>query len=211
MHSVAVIGIVRLAGVVKLFYIPQPNKDPYYDLTVTLSVVEANIAIVSCSAPALRPLFRSLLPGLFGGSSARYAANKYNNYANSNSPYYSGMGAGGGSVLGGPGGGNVTGSAIRHGQGAETTVSRGGSIHLKNLRGAKNGKNGHTECRSISPSGSEEEIMTYNGIMRTTDVRVQVHFEQGESGTLAADTDRASRASSDLKAGAKIEVEKGSL
>lgn len=210
MHSVTVIGIVRLAGVVKLFYIPQPDKDPYYDLTVTLSVVEANIAIVSASAPALRPLFRSLLPGLFGGSSARYAANKYNNnYANSKSPYYSGMG--GGSVAGGPGAGAVPGSAIRHGQGGETTVSRGGSIHLKNLRGNKNGRDGHTECRSVSPSGSEEEIMTYNGIMRTTDVRVQVHFEAGENSTLAADTDRASRASSDLKGGAKVEVEKGSL
>jgi hypothetical protein len=179
---------------------------------VTLSVVEANIAIVSASAPALRPLFRSLLPGLFAGSSARYGANNYNNtYANSNSRYFSGRGTGAGSLAGGPGGGTGLGSAVRHGQGAETALSRGGSIHLKNLRVNKSGKNGHTECRSISPSGSEEEIMTYNGIMRTTDVRVQVHFEGVESGTLAAETDQASRASSDLKAGTRIENEKGAL
>lgn len=30
-----------------------------------------------------------------------------------------------------------------------------------------------SEIRSQSPSGSEEEIMTYNGIVRTTDVSVQ--------------------------------------
>jgi hypothetical protein len=181
---------------------------------VTLSVVEANIAIVSASAPALRPLFRSLLPSLFGGSSARYGAggaNKYN-YPNSNSPYiFSGAG---GSVAAA---GTLNGTASRHGgpDGGSSHARGGGpggghgSIALKNLRGGTKG--GHTECRSISPSGSEEEIMTYNGIMRTTDV--QVHFEGdrdmdnrghgggGASTLTAAETD--SRASSDLKAGGR--------
>ncbi|KAK4040680.1 hypothetical protein C8A01DRAFT_35334 [Parachaetomium inaequale] len=211
--AVTVIGIVRLHGVIKLFYLQQPSKDPYYDITVTLSVVEANIAIVSASAPALRPLFRSLLPSLFGGSSARYGAsgaNKYN-YPNSNSPYiFSGAG---GSVAAA---GTLNGTGSRHGgPDGGSSLARGGpghgSIRLKNLRGANKGQ--HTECRSISPSGSEEEIMTYNGIMRTTDV--QVHFEgdrdmdrdrghgaSGGASTLTAgETD--SRASSDLKAGGR--------
>jgi hypothetical protein len=205
---VTVIGIVRLHGVIKLFYLPKGNADPYYDITVTLSVVEANIAIVSASAPALRPLFRSLLPSLFGGSSARYGANKYtpNGYGQSNSPYYSGAA---GSVLGGPG--THTGSVVRGGDGG-AGVSRHGSIRLKNLRGGHHHKNGqHTECRSISPSGSEEEIMTYNGIMRTTDVRV--HFEGERDSTVVghergADVEGSSRASSELK---KEQVEKRTL
>lgn len=54
------------------------------------------------------------------------------------------------------------------------------NIRLKNL---KRGGGGHTECRSVSPSGSEEEIMTYNGIMRTTDVRVNVDDGHGETGS----------------------------
>ncbi|KAK4238308.1 hypothetical protein C8A03DRAFT_33651 [Achaetomium macrosporum] len=197
--AVTIIGIVRLVGVIKLFYIPQRNKDPYHDITVTLSVVEANIAIVSASAPALRPLFRSLFPKLFGGSSQRYGAsgNKYHpsGYgASSQSPYFSSHG------------GNGTGNASRVDHGG--SVARHSSIRLKNLarshHGGK-GAGGHTECRSISPSGSEEEIMTYNGIMRTTDVRVQVHFEgQDGAGVDGRDVEAvdgaSSRASSDLKA-----------
>ncbi|KAK4121493.1 hypothetical protein N657DRAFT_600495 [Parathielavia appendiculata] len=209
--AVTIIGIVRLHGVIKLFYLPKaPDADPYHDITVTLSVVEANIAIVSASAPALRPLFRSLMPSWFAGSSGRYGVNKYNNaYPNSNTPYYSGAA---GSVLGGHGQGTHTGSAVRGGgpgsKAGGNGVSRHSSIQLKNL--TRSGKNGqHTECRSISPSGSEEEIMTYNGIMRTTDVRV--HFDGGRDSTLpagGADLEESSRASSELK---KEQVEKRTL
>jgi hypothetical protein len=218
---VTIIGIVRLQGVIRLFYVKQTSKDPYYDITVTLSVVEANVAIVSASAPALRPLFRSLLPGLFGGSSARYGPNGKYNYPNSNSPYiFSGAG---GSVAA-AGTSHHTGS--RRDGNESSLVSNGNphsNIRLKNLRGA-GGKGGHTECRSISPSGSEEEIMTYNGIMRTTDV--QVHFEGDRDSrvhdhghghdTLRAgggdtDVEMSSRASSDLKAGGKEQVEKRTL
>ncbi|KAK3290410.1 uncharacterized protein B0H64DRAFT_368378 [Chaetomium fimeti] len=204
--AVTIIGIVRLQGVIRLFYIPQTSKDPYYDITVTLSVVEANVAIVSASAPALRPLFRSLLPGLFGGSSARYGAHNKYNYPNSNSPHHHSR------------------HSHHHHNGGANDSSVGpphSSIRLKSLRGT--GKSGHAECRSISPSGSEEEIMTYNGIMRTTDV--QVHFEGDRDsrvhghghghGTLrtgdTTDVEMSSRASSDLKAGGKEQVEKRTL
>jgi hypothetical protein len=194
--------------VIRLFYIPQPNKDPYHDITVTLSVVEANIAIASASAPALRPLFRSIFPKLFGGSSQRYGAsgNKYHpsGYgASSQAPYFSSSHA-----RGGDGTGNA--SRVDHGHG-DRSVARHSSIRLKNLTRSHHGGKGpagHTECRSISPSGSEEEIMTYNGIMRTTDVRVQVHFEGQEDGhggmpgreDVEAVDAASSRASSDLKA-----------
>ncbi|KAL2020621.1 hypothetical protein VTK56DRAFT_8111 [Thermocarpiscus australiensis] len=195
--AVTIISIVRLTALIKLFYVPQPGKDPYSDISITLNVVEGNVAIVSASGPALRPLFRSLFPRLFGGSSARYGNSKYLSGA---PPYFSGPG----SRATRPGTGVGLGSAARHhgggGGGGDVHVSRHGSVRLKNLRGSRAGR---TECRSVSPSGSEEEIMTYNGIMRTTDVRVQ--FE-GES-TVAADA--SSRASSDLKA--KEHGEKGSL
>jgi hypothetical protein len=163
---------------------------------------------VSASAPALRPLFRSLLPSLFGGSSARYGANNQYNYHNDTSPYFTGAG---GSKAAGPGrtaNGTHTGTASRHDP-TDASVARHSSIRLKNLRG---NKNGHTECRSVSPSGSEEEIMTYNGIMRTTDVQVRVHFPgDGDNGTLVGEMDQSSRASSDVKAGVKEHGDKGVL
>lgn len=33
-------------------------------------------------------------------------------------------------------------------------------------------KQAHTEIRGVSPTGSEEEIMTYNGIVRTRSVDI---------------------------------------
>lgn len=116
-----------------------------------LNVVEINLAIICASGPALRPLFRTWFPSLFGGTSANYLSNgkKPTGYGYGNSYY--------------------------NGTGRQTTVTGGGGgIALKSMRG---GPSQHTECRSISPSGSEEEIMTYNGILRTTDV--QMNYEEG--------------------------------
>lgn len=42
---------------------------------------------------------------------------------------------------------------------------------LKDLHTSR--KANRTEIRGVSPSGSEEEIMTYNGILRTTNFNVQ--------------------------------------
>lgn len=132
------------------------------------------------------------MPTLFGGSSNRYGANKYT--PNHGSRYFTGPSSVA-TIGGGGGGGNN--SAARHG--GRDSVNRHGNIPLKNLRSIKVG---HTECRSASPSGSEEEIMTYNGIMRTTDVRVQ--YDGGR-----IPPDQASRASSNLKS--REPSEKGNL
>ncbi|KAK4225266.1 hypothetical protein QBC38DRAFT_537931 [Podospora fimiseda] len=149
--AVFVIGIVRLRGLIKLFY-PSPNdvnKDPFYDITVTLSVVEANVAIISASAPALRPLFQSWMPVLFGYATGYgKSGNKYT--AGSKLPYA---------------------QRTKGTTGGNTTLVEDG-VTLKSIK-HKRGPDGHIEARSESPTGSEEEIMTYNGILRTTDVRVQ--------------------------------------
>lgn len=174
-----IIGIVRLVNVYRLFYDYDPNKDPYYDIGITLNVVEVNVAIISASAPALRPLLRMWLPGLFGGSSLEYDG-KYGSH-----PAYGG-------------GTGAKRSGLHH---RDTTSHLGNapgsqhhqhtSIALKAMRGP--GRNQHAECRSVSPSGSEEEIMTYNGIMRTTDVSVQYAGDRNRT------RDDGSRSSSDFK------------
>ncbi|KAH6612822.1 hypothetical protein B0J18DRAFT_69334 [Chaetomium sp. MPI-SDFR-AT-0129] len=205
--AVTIIGIVRLHGVIALFYLKSNATDPLYNITVTLSVVESNLAIASACAPALRPLFRSVLPGLFGGSSANNKYNPNNNYPHPSSrstPY---------ALSGNRGTKNGTGLDDNNTHGRTESASaatRHSSIRLKNLRGGGHPVMGLTECRSVSPSGSEEEIMTYNGIMRTTDV--QVHYDDrrldrhhhggggnGNRSGVRTDESPSSRGSSDLK------------
>ncbi|KAJ2997613.1 hypothetical protein NUW58_g602 [Xylaria curta] len=172
--AVTIIGAVRLANVYKLFFIPpKPNADPYYDIGITLNSIEINLAIVSGAVPGLRPLFRKWFPKFFGGSSAKYGNEAYR--------YKSDNGYGRGTGLR---------SGVR--TGTESGLNHGhGGIGLKNL--SRTDRAQHTEIRSVSPSGSEEEIMTSNGIMRTTDV----HIQYTSDATL--NQEASSRASSDFK------------
>lgn len=124
--------------------------DPTYNIGIMLNVVEVNVAIIAASGPALRPLFRTWMPQLFGNTTGKYMSGKQSGLPYGNS-YVTGTGRGG------------TGSGTGRG------------VALKSLRGGVS-KSQHTECRSISPSGSEEEIMTYNGILRTT--HVQLEYEE---------------------------------
>lgn len=64
-----------------------------------------------------------------------------------------------------------------------------GNSYAIALKSISSTRQAHTQCRSISPAGSEREIMTYDGIMRKTDVEVQY----GEANS----TDWASQRSSD--------------
>ncbi|KAF4471582.1 integral membrane PTH11 [Fusarium albosuccineum] len=141
---VAIVGIIRVVGIYDLLLTtPDPGEDTFYSISPVWSIVETNLAIICASVPALRPLFRRWFPKLFGGSSRKTTGTPYgNNYA----------------------------SGTRGTNGLRSTNHDGAiDIRLKDLRGSRAH---HTEIRSISPNGSEEEIMTYNGIMRTTNVDV---------------------------------------
>lgn len=59
----------------------------------------------------------------------------------------------------------------------------------------------------MSPTASEEEIMTYNGIMRTTELKVQFDRARSVAAGGGGDADVESRTSSDLK----VKVSRGSL
>lgn len=172
LYSVTVIGAVRLSNVYKLFFVPaSPDADPYYDIGLTLNGIETNLALVSGSVPGLRPIFRKWFPSLFGGSTDKYSSSPY---AFPSDRHY-GVGTGKRSTLR---------------SGADSGPAHGhGGIVLKNLRPDRGQL---TEIRSASPSGSEEEIMTSNGIMRTTDVHVQYSSE-------TASNVAPSRTSSDYK------------
>ncbi|KAL2751890.1 hypothetical protein ACRALDRAFT_1083819 [Sodiomyces alcalophilus JCM 7366] len=151
---VAIVGIIRVVGVYNMFFGEfDPEADLFYDITVVWAVVEVNLAIICASLPAMRPLFRRWFPSLFGGST------NYND--GSRGPYY----------------GNAYGSGMGRSPGNTlNSVSRkqdgDGVMRLKELRPNRGHHLTEITGRGDSPTGSEEEMVTYNGIMRTTNVNV---------------------------------------
>lgn len=128
------------------------SADPTYTLGFCTSAIETNLAIITASAPALRGLFRSWFPRLFSSNSR---------YAGTSDRYADNLGLSNG-----------------YGVTSKSHATVGSSFALKDLKGAKT----RTEVRGTSPTASEEEIMTYNGIMRTTNV--SVHYgDEGRSTT----------------------------
>ncbi|RMJ19627.1 hypothetical protein BHE90_001751 [Fusarium euwallaceae] len=140
---VSIVAIVRVHELRKKFYVK--GYDSRHTLGDTLSSIEVNLAIIACCGPALRPLFRRMFPGLFSNNSSKDTGNNYT----PNSRYGTGYG---------------TGTGLRQGNKSTTT-----SFPLKDMHMSKT----HTEIRGHSPNGSEEEIMTYNGIIRTTAVNIK--------------------------------------
>lgn len=61
---VPAVGTYRLVLLYQTFFEPPP-PDPTYSISLTSSVIECNLAIVTASAPALRGLCRCWLPQLF--------------------------------------------------------------------------------------------------------------------------------------------------
>lgn len=136
-----------------------PGDDPTYDIRFTYSAVETNLAIICASAPALRGLFIKWFPQFF--SSLWYGSKKYGESGNWYSNRY-------GSRYGKGARGRIASLAKR---GQESSITRSyhqptgnGTYKLQDMSGVG--------AKNPSTNTSEEEIMTYNGIMRTTQVDV---------------------------------------
>ncbi|OIW31727.1 hypothetical protein CONLIGDRAFT_237473 [Coniochaeta ligniaria NRRL 30616] len=156
---VTIVGIVRLVFIYQAFF-NAPGADPTYTLGFCTSAIETNLAIVTASAPALRPLFRKWFPRLFSTNTG--GASGY--------PDTYGLS------------GNHR-SRVTAGRSDHRSMTPG--MALKDLKDKSQFK-----VRSHSPSASEEEIMTYNGIMRTTAVRVSYADEESKDGEHVKETNR---------------------
>ncbi|KAM0562305.1 hypothetical protein ACHAPJ_001992 [Fusarium lateritium] len=163
-------GVVTLLGILRLVWMIEKNRqlkhtniqesDYTYDIRFAYAVIETNLAIITASAPALRPLFLKWFPNFF--SALRSTGNRYQ----SGSRYGRSTGHG-----------NGTGAATNN-------RSRGNTGVRNSLRGTfplKDMTKGRAAIRAQSPTNSEEEIMTYDGIMKTSDVTV--HYGEAESGS----------------------------
>ncbi|KAJ5054713.1 uncharacterized protein L3040_000979 [Drepanopeziza brunnea f. sp. 'multigermtubi'] len=120
--SVTVFGVLRLVWLISISF-STPTGDFSYDIRFCYSAVETNLAIITASAPALRPLLktRSYAPRDRGETRSATAKSHFGT----------------------------------------------SSFAMGDL------KRGNVEICGVSPSGSEEEIMTCNGIVKTTEVDVQ--------------------------------------
>lgn len=161
LSSVPIVAIVRLVNLYRLLYLNE--KTMHHNIAYVWTVVETNLAVISCSMPALRPLLSRWYPTLSGrGDSTRYPE------------------------------GQVYGSSGRAGRSSKGQPSDGRASHynrhsnyiLKDLHPAW--KQNRTEIRGMSPTGSEEEIMPNAGILRTTDVNVL--YESAEHSAERSDT-----------------------
>ncbi|KAI0009553.1 hypothetical protein F4779DRAFT_640394 [Xylariaceae sp. FL0662B] len=146
---VTVVSILRLLWIIETSLYPMA-PDYSYDIRFTYSAVETNLAIITASGPALRPLFIVWFPRLF--STVRGTTNQNYRYGR------------GGYVVNDSG--NIS-KPRTYENGSKADRSYGtSSFALKDMKG-------RTEIRSQSPTTSEEEIMTYNGIVRTTEVNIE--------------------------------------
>ncbi|TGO20317.1 hypothetical protein BPAE_0311g00080 [Botrytis paeoniae] len=159
---VTVVSTVRLAMMITVFFNPLP-VDSTRGISFVTSAIEINLAIITASAPALKPMMRQWFPKLFGSSSD----DAYNNqnsgpYAlQGNSRYERGT---------------------RNGAGFKSSrLSNGnGLIRLEDVPDIPDVKDGSTEDSnriqretSKGDGDSDEEILNYNGIIKTTSVGVQ--------------------------------------
>ncbi|OLN84895.1 hypothetical protein CCHL11_03882 [Colletotrichum chlorophyti] len=140
---VTAISILRLVWLIEVSY--HINlEDPTYDIRFTYSAVETNLAIITASAPALRGLFLRWFPKFF--ASVKSSSEGKYGYGRSGDPTKRSR---------------TMATATR----GRPPTHHADAFQLKNMKG-------RSEIRSHSPTTSEEEIMTYDGIMRTTEVNV---------------------------------------
>ncbi|KAK6219767.1 CFEM domain-containing protein [Colletotrichum tabaci] len=146
---VTAISVLRLAWLIEVSYHIN-EQDPTYDIRFTYSAVETNLAIIAASAPALRGLFLRWFPKFF--ASLKSSSNPRYGYGQSGDPTRKSRTT-------------ATATATRGRAASHHHHHHADTFQLKSMKG-------RSEIRSHSPTTSEEEIMTYDGIMRTTEVNV---------------------------------------
>jgi hypothetical protein len=187
LNSVTIVGCVRLYFIYTANYTP-PSPDGHFNIGYITTALETNLAVIAASGPALWPLARRWFPGFFRNLGlSRGFQGDIPDIETANMPHQltketsaassrnmrllnivfspredSGTGTGNKLHMGSDGG---------MGFGVHTNHRMGGTTFvLRDMRGDK--ARGRTEIRGRTPQESEEEIMTFDGIMRTTDYSV---------------------------------------
>ncbi|KAK0732731.1 hypothetical protein B0T21DRAFT_335085 [Apiosordaria backusii] len=179
---VTITSIVRLVLLVQGLFNLTALSDPTSNIGFVTSAIETNLALITASAPALRPIFRrrerrgwlgrsSVAPPTRNGGpppdleSGQKSLGWEDANRSSSSPARS--------------------ARAKFGRGG-SKVGRGGRNKTASRRGGRGGKlrpiitrvmttEQPQELRSSSPRESEEQTMTNNGIMRVSDIQREIN------------------------------------
>ena len=163
-------SIARLVIFVQGLFNLAPDSDPSANIGFVVSAIETNLALITASAPALRPIFRSRDRGGWIGRSS-VAPSKMGPDLEA-----------GQKTLGWPTDSNAqadttSGVARKFGRGGSRSGRRGGrgrgGTKKYDIR-IRRPNTELAELRSQSPRSSEEETMTPNGIMRVSDIQREI-------------------------------------
>lgn len=192
--------VILIQGLFNLSIFPNSASN---NVGFVTSAIETNLALITASAPALRPIFRSrdrggwfarsVMATTTGGPSSDRDLeanlqkrpfgwdNRTSTSASSSSPPASGLGSGSNNVKFGRGGsrGGRKPGTTRRGRGRSPLRARGSGklrptiVRLKTERDFGGGGAAAVELRS-SPRSSEEQAMTSNGIVRVSDIQREI-------------------------------------
>ncbi|KAM7184660.1 hypothetical protein V8F33_012863 [Rhypophila sp. PSN 637] len=194
---VTITSIVRLVLLVQGLFgvIITPDTT---NIGFVTSAIETNLALITASAPALRPIFRSRARGgwfprtLVGGQSRigdaeqggqpkpiDWDSSTQNNRPGTSSGEKGNSGTSAGKHLGSSSrGGKSRGGGPRRGSSRSgrslRNGGRGGGKNRPTIMRVKTDVGAAEMLRSASPRSSEEETMTNNGIMRVSDIQREI-------------------------------------
>ncbi|ROW06837.1 hypothetical protein VMCG_04032 [Cytospora schulzeri] len=162
-------GVVTIVSILRLVWLVQvglagpygaTSPDPTYDIRFVYSEIETCLAIITACGPSLRPLLARWFPKCF--STLDPASSRQYNLFDEGTTRLTSR------------------SRSKPTRRSRKTVADqlAGSIPLKDMTSQT-----RTEIRTNSPTGSEEEMMTYHGIIRTMDFSVK--YEVSGIGTSA--------------------------
>ncbi|KAK4668502.1 uncharacterized protein QC764_707900 [Podospora pseudoanserina] len=172
---VTITSVVRLVLLVQGLFNLTALSDPTSNVGFVTSAIETNLALITASAPALRPIFRRRERGGWLGRSTIAPAT-----TNGAPDLESGQKSVGWDKA------NRSSSPARS---VRAKFGRGGSKLSRGGRARRGGRGGklrpiitrvittteqQQELRSSSPRESEEQTMTRNGIMRVSDVQREI-------------------------------------
>ncbi|KAK3357093.1 hypothetical protein B0T25DRAFT_146694 [Lasiosphaeria hispida] len=169
---VTITSIIRLVLLLQGLFGLTLFSDPMSNIGFVSSAIETNLALITASAPALRPIFRSRdRGGWFPRTSV--APSRMADVESGEKPV--GWGNTPADSIGAGVGGKL-------GRGGSRGGRRGSNRSARGLRPARGGKlkpsirvrKDVAELRSQSPRSSEEETMTNNGIMRVSDIQREI-------------------------------------
>lgn len=136
--------------IIQAFFYPA-GPDYTYSIGFCTSAIETNVAIMTASAAAMKPLFKKWFPRLFSTLS--------NTTPYEDGPYGGGTGRYARNTI----------KSGTHGTKHKSVLRSGhGGFELKGMRSERG-----VVIQSHNEDGSQEEIMTFDGIIKTTNVSVR--------------------------------------